>query len=218
MPRNQDPIRKITTSTGEIKYRFVIDMGKRPDDGRDQRCFTFTKYQEARAKRASIIAARQSKTLIKPTKTRFDELAQQWLDSRHDVREVTRLGYEYVLKPVRTEMGHLKVQDLSRTHIEKLIKTFQQRGLSHRSIVYSLGTIKQVLAYGVSTGLLSINAAASVKTPRRQHGDSKPKEVWDPQELLQFRAVADQDEWAAAWRLTLWSPQIRSPGHEVGCS
>jgi hypothetical protein len=105
MPRNQDPIRKITTSTGEIKYRFVIDMGKRPDGGRDQRCFTFTKYQEARAKRASIIAARQSKTLIKPTKTRFDELAQQWLDSRHDVREVTRLGYEYVLKPVRTRDG-----------------------------------------------------------------------------------------------------------------
>jgi integrase len=60
-----------------------------------------------------------------------------------------------------------------------------------------------VLAYGVSTSVLSTNVAASVKAPRRQHSDSKPKEVWDPQELLQFRAVADQDEWAAAWRLTL---------------
>ncbi len=27
--------------------------------------------------------------------------------------------------------------------------------------------------------------------------------VWTPEELLQFRAVADLDEWAAAWRLTL---------------
>jgi integrase len=203
MPRNQDPIRKITTMAGEIKYRFVIDMGKRPDGGRDQRCFTFTKYQEARAERAKIIAARQSKTLIKPAKATFDELAQQWLDSRHDVREVTRLGYEYVLKSVRTELGHLKVQDLSRTHIERLIKTLRQRGLSHRSIVYALGTIKQVLAYGVSTSLLATNVAASVKAPRRAHSDSKPKAVWDPQELLRFRAVADQDDWAAAWRLTL---------------
>jgi hypothetical protein len=100
-------------------------------------------------------------------------------------------------------MGHSKVQDLTRTHIERLIKAFQQRGLSHRSIVYSLGTIRQVLAYGVSTGVLSINVAASVKAPRKQHGESKPKQVWDPQELLQFRAVADQDEWAAAWRFTL---------------
>jgi integrase len=203
MPRNQDPIRKITSSSGEVKYRFVIDMGKRPDGGRDQRCFTFTKYQEARAARAKIIAARQSKTLIKPAKTTFDELAQQWLDSRHDVREVTRLGYEYILKPVRAELGHLKVQDLSRTHVEKLIKAFQQRKQSHRTVVYTLGTIRQVLAYGVSTGLLSINVAASVKAPRKQHGDGKIKQVWDPAELLQFRAVADQDEWAAAWRLTL---------------
>jgi integrase len=27
--------------------------------------------------------------------------------------------------------------------------------------------------------------------------------VWEPAELIKFRAVADQDEWAAAWRLTL---------------
>lgn len=27
--------------------------------------------------------------------------------------------------------------------------------------------------------------------------------VWEPFELIKFRAVADQDDWAAAWRLTL---------------
>src|SRR5207342_2986311 len=97
-----------------------------------------------------------SKSLIKPAKVTFDELAQRWLESRHDVREVTHLGYEYVLKPVRAELGHLKVQDLSRTHIERMIKTLQGRKQSHRTIVYTLGTIKQVLAYGVSTSLLSI--------------------------------------------------------------
>jgi integrase len=37
----------------------------------------------------------------------------------------------------------------------------------------------------------------------KQHGDTKPKIVWEPQELITFRTVADQDEWAAAWRLTL---------------
>jgi integrase len=64
------------------------------------------------------------------------------------------------------------------------------------------------LSYGISSGLLSINVAASVKAPRKQHSkalaDTKPKdEPWTQEELLRFRAVADQHEWAAAWRLTL---------------
>ena len=63
---------------------------------------------------------------------------------------------------------------------------------------------QQVLAYGISEGCLAVNVASSVKAPRKQHGDGKPKIVWGPQELVQFRTVADQDDWAAAWRLTLY--------------
>ena len=29
--RKTDPIKKITTKPREIRYRFIIDMGKRPD-------------------------------------------------------------------------------------------------------------------------------------------------------------------------------------------
>ncbi len=65
-----------------------------------------------------------------------------------------------------------------------------------------------MLGYGISSGLLSINAAAYVKPPRKQHSkaptDTKPKaEPWTEDELRRFRAVADTDEWAACWRLTL---------------
>jgi integrase len=74
--------------------------------------------------------------------------------------------------------------------------------------VYTLGSVRQVPANGISSGLLSVNVAASVKAPRKQHSqavvDARPKdEPWPQEELLQFRAVADQDEWAACWRLTL---------------
>jgi site-specific recombinase XerC len=114
------------------------------------------------------------------------------------------LGYLQVLKPVRAQLGWTKVQDLSRSRIESLIRSLRDdRGLSHRSIVYTLGAIKQILAYGISEGCLAVNVAASVKAPRKQHGDSKPKVIWTPEELIQFRAVTDQDEWAAGWRLTL---------------
>ena len=55
--RKTDPIRKITTRTGETRYRFIIDVGKRPDGKRDQRCFTFQTLKEARAERSKIISA-----------------------------------------------------------------------------------------------------------------------------------------------------------------
>jgi site-specific recombinase XerC len=136
------------------------------------------------------------------------ELCRRWLASRHDVREVTRLGHEQNLKTARKQLRQIKAQDLNRTDIDKLIKHLQERGLSHRSITYPLGAIRQVLAYGISAGLFSVNVAVSVKAPRKQQSkaptDTEPKdEPWTHEELLHFRAVADQDEWAAVWRLTL---------------
>jgi hypothetical protein len=174
--RKTDPIRKITTRTGEVRYRFIIDVGKRPDGKRDQRCFTYPSLREARSARAKIISDRSRGALVKPTRVTFDDLSQRWLDSRHDVREVTRLGYRQVLKPVQSQLGPAKVQDLSRSDIERLIRTLrEERGLSHRSVVYTLGAIRQVLAYGISEGRISVNVAASVKAPRKQHGTASPR-------------------------------------------
>jgi Phage integrase, N-terminal SAM-like domain len=70
-------------------------------------------------------------------KITFEELCQKWLDSRHDVREVTQIGYQQVLKLVRAQIGRTKVQDLTRSRIENVIISLrEERGLSHRSIVY----------------------------------------------------------------------------------
>jgi integrase len=109
---------------------------------------------------------------------------------------------------VRAQLGKEKVQDLTRTDIENVISSLEKRSLSHSSIGHTLGAIKQVLDYGINSGLLSVNVAASVKAPRKQHSkavvDTKPKEEpWTHEELLRFRGVADRDEWAAVWRLTL---------------
>ena len=88
---------------------------------------------------------------------------------------------------------------MSRADIKATIRKLEQRKLSHRAIVYTLGSVRQVLACGISSGLLSVNVAASVEAPRKQHSkamiDTRPKdESWSQQELLQFRAVADQDD------------------------
>jgi integrase len=196
---------------GETQYRLRITVGTRVDHlGKKreiQECYTFKSLAEARGKHDEIRDAKRRKVHVKRESVTFDELCYRWLDSRHDVREVTVLGYRYALKVARELLGQEKVQELDRADVEKVIKTLEKRNLSHRSVGYTLGTIKQVLAYGISSGLLSINVAASVKLPRKQRSkakvDTKAKdEAWSPAELDQFRAVTDQHEWAACWRLT----------------
>jgi hypothetical protein len=44
-----------------------------------------------------------------------------WLLSRHKIRPTTYAGYEYILQPVRSELGQLAVQDLTGRHIDDLI-------------------------------------------------------------------------------------------------
>lgn len=39
--RKSDPIKKITTAAGKTRYRFIVDMPKKADGRRDQRCFTY---------------------------------------------------------------------------------------------------------------------------------------------------------------------------------
>jgi integrase len=205
--RKQDPIRKVTWANGEIRYRFIIDVGEKGGK-RIQECHTYKTMTEARAERSKLLADRSRGKLVKRTSITFDELCTRWLASRHDIREVSVLGYEHRLKEVRAKLGRTRVQDIMRSDVEKIIRSLHDRGLSHRTVQYTLGTIKQVLDYGITEEVVAVNVAASVKVPRKQHStatvDTEPKdEPWTEDELRQFRAVADDHEWAAVWRLTL---------------
>ena len=117
-------ITKITHASGDVRYRLIVSVGKRPGttDKWIQECYPFRTMTEARQKQNEIKNSRDKGTLVKRDNVTFDELCQRWLDSRSDVREVTRLGYQSWLKAVREQLGQAKVQDLTRTDIENVIK------------------------------------------------------------------------------------------------
>lgn len=46
-----DPIKKVTLRSGKTRYRFVIDVGRKPDGRRDQRTYTFDTRKEAKSVR-----------------------------------------------------------------------------------------------------------------------------------------------------------------------
>jgi integrase len=207
-PRDGEPIRVVETRAG-WRYRAVVDVGTGPDGRRKQETKTEGTLKAAREWITATRAAVAQGTYTTRDAVTFDGLCSRWLDSRRDVREVTRLGYIQVLKPVRARLGKRRAQDLRRADMESLVAWLQTeggqrgKGLSHRSIVFTLGAVRQVLAHGVAEGLLPANVAVGVKAPRKQRGDARAAQVWEPPDLLRFREAADRDEWAAGWRLTL---------------
>ncbi len=207
-PKPDEPIRLVETVNG-VRYRAVVSTGHHHDGRRRQATRTLPSLTEARDWVAATKLSVRNGTYIAPDTITFDGLCTRWLASKRDVREVTRSNYENVLKPVRSRLGQRKAQDLRRSDMEALVEWLatdggqRGKGLSRVSIVYTMGRVHQVLAYGVAEGLFAVNVADGVKAPRRKHSDDRDLSVWELDDFLRFKAHADTDEWAAAWRLTL---------------
>lgn len=208
-PRQDEPIRVRPTGSGEVRYRVTLDVGRDFSGKRTQETTTHRTLADARAHVTAVRAQLRAGTYLGRDSTTLDALCGRWIASRLDVREITRLGYQTVLKPVRSHMGRRRVQDLRRSDMDALVSWLatvggeRGRGVGHRTIVMTLGAVRQVFAYAVAEGLIATNPAAGVKAPRKQHSDSRDVAVWSIPELLAFREHADSDEWAAGWRLTL---------------
>jgi integrase len=206
-PREGEPIRLVATATGQ-RYRVVVDTAPK---GAPRRQVTRT-FDTVREARAFVVETRErlaKGTYTAPSRLTLRDLAEDWLRTRRDVREVSLRGYKGVLEPVLGHIGHRPAQSIMRRDVEALVEWMRAeggargRGWSHRSIVYALGALRQVLAYGVADGVLVTNPADGVKAPRLARGDRRTASVWEVADLLAFRAVADRDDMAAAWRLTL---------------
>lgn len=208
-PRPDEPIRLISNKSG-MRYRAVVSTGTHADGKRRQTTHTCGSLTEAREWVAETRRAVRTGQFAAPARVTFSDVADAWLTSHRDVRQVTLRNYGNVLKPARLRIGHRKVQDLSRSDIDGLVSWLageggmRGKGLSRVSVVYTLGRVHQVLAYAVAEGLVLANVAEGVKAPRKRHEEAETETaVWTPDEMLRFRQVADTHEWAAAWRLTL---------------
>ena len=197
-----DPIKKITTGSGETRYRFIIDMGKRPDGKRDQRCFTFRTLKEARAERSRIISDPSRGTLVKPTKLTVGEAIDKWLAGRRNLRPGTARNYRYSLAMVSARLGHVQLQALSKAHLDRMVNELLESGrrsgnvksqsLSPRTVNLALSLLGSVLEDAVKQGTLSRNVAKMVEHPQ-QH--KKEMQTWTAGQAATFLdAVAEVAE------------------------
>lgn len=202
-PKPHEPIREVGT-----RYRVVLDIAPQ---GAKRKQVTRT-FDDLKTARAFVTETRDrigKGTFTAPSKVTLRELSERWLKSRRNIRAKSVNGYADVLRPILARLGDRPAQAINRAEVDDLVDWLATHGgrkgtgYSHRTIVYGLGTLKQVLAYGVKSDVLHTNVAQGVEAPRLKKGDRRIVTPWEPEEYLRFREVADADPLAAVWRLAL---------------
>jgi integrase len=155
-----------------VRYQLTVDTGY-VNGKRKQLRRRYETEQEARKALAEIQGKVSSGTYVQPTTLTVEQACAEWLNSRHKIKPTSAAGYEYVLQPVRSELGDMPVQKLTRRHIDDLIVKLRQGSLersnsrprqpwSARSCNYMLTALRQVLDQLVKDGILIRNVAVLV--------------------------------------------------------
>lgn len=207
-PTYDEPIRRMVGKTGRVSFTAVLRL---PDKAgkMKQRRTTFSTLEQAREWVTQVRAAAKSGHAQPDGRGTVQQLAALWLAKREaeaagtlGIREVTVSGYRSALSSPLSIIGARRVANLTKSDVERLLATLANEGgkakrpLSHRSIVYSLGTLRQVFDYGIDEGWIKVNPAATAKVPKAQGRSvaKAPKAIWSASELIEFRAYVDQEQ------------------------
>lgn len=209
------PIKRVTTKTGQVRFQAALDVNP-PGAPRQAVRRNFDALPEAvKFVDRLRVEINDGRRLARSGMT-LNELAERWLQSKDDVRAVSRDSYRGALKAILHDHGTRPVQSLSWAEVNRWRASWpvtggiRGKGLSRRSIIVRLRLLNSLFKYAIEKEkIIQDNPAAGLKAPKESFADTKRAEkrkldyrVWSPAELMQFVAVADNDEFAACWRLT----------------
>ncbi|GAA3159210.1 hypothetical protein GCM10010521_53960 [Streptomyces rameus] len=197
------PIKKLPpNSRGQVRYRFVVDVGIDPATGRrKQLTRTFATLKEAKAEYARITNRREEGTFVPPNQINVNEWLDQWLAMKaEDLEETTIYNYRVTLDRVRGRLGRIRLQELTEEDVENwmhwALKHGRVRGdkagtpLGVTSVEMSLARLKDALNRAVTRRLVTMNVAQHVTIPRRARKEERKKKQevkpWNVQEIQTF--------------------------------
>jgi integrase len=193
-----------------VRYQLTVDTGY-VNGKRKQLRRRYETEQEARKALAEIQGKVSSGTYVQPTTLTVEQACAEWLNSRHKIKPTSAAGYEYVLQPVRSELGDMPVQKLTRRHIDDLIVKLRQGSLersnsrprkpwSARSCNYMLTALRQVLDQLVKDGILIRNVAVLVD---RVSGKARGAQTFTAKEVAIVLEGIANDRNRHAWHMAL---------------
>lgn len=215
-PRPGEPVYRVETKGGEVRYRVKADAAT-SGGKRRQLTYTATTLDGARDWLAGATRAREAGAAVNLAGETLGQLLDRWLAGKTDVRRITREGYVSSLAPVRERLGSKRVTELTVADVQQLIAWMQREGKRHKrpgveggvpmsanSIKHARTPLQQALDLALVEETVTRNVAKLATWPkvRGQRGLANIVH-WQPDELLAFRDAADQHPLAGAWRLTL---------------
>lgn len=211
-PEWSEPIRRTLTARGAVRYYCSLRVTR---DGKQRQISkTTATLAEARAWVAEVRegnrdAQRRGENFEDSSGLTVAQVCERWLQAREKevgtrggVRKVSVSGYRSALASLLVEVGHRPARDLTPGQIEAVLRKLATTGglrgrpLSHRSLVYGLGALRQVYAHAMRERWVKANPADAARAPRASHDDDKAPQVlrWSPDDVRTFRAHVDAQQ------------------------
>lgn len=224
MPRGSDPIKRVILPSGEVRYRFSVDVGLKAktvggvpvlgSDGkpvmvRDQRTHSFEKRKDAVDKRSSLLADKARGNMVAASKKTLSRHLDEWLAGRR-LKRRTLGNYRDALKPVYENLGEIALQKLTKANVDKLVSRQLAEGrrvnrpgtpLSPSTVRLMLTVLTTALDAAMKEGLVLRNVAKLVDRPAVKKKEMK---TWTAEQAGKFLAEVAGDRLAVAWAMSLY--------------
>jgi integrase len=127
----------------------------------------------------------------------------EWLDRRErdGLRDSTVAAYRrYVRRDLVPALGHLRLRDLRRHDVDRLLQELGKDGRGVTTIRLVHAVLSSSLSAALQLELVQQNVASNVALPRR---DAKKVRVWQPQEVSRFLELAESHRLGALFDLVV---------------
>ncbi|MGH3556003.1 MAG: tyrosine-type recombinase/integrase [Mycobacterium sp.] len=193
-----------------VRYQLTVDVGE-VGGARKRLRKRYATEKDAREALDAVRGEVAKGTYVQPSELTLEQACADWLVSRHRLKPTSAKGYEWILIPVRAELGHIAVQNLTRRNVDELVRALRAGGTkgssgrsrrpwSARSCNYMLGALSQVLDQLVRDGALVRNVVTHVD---RVPGRPKKFATYTPQQVETVLKSIAGDRNRHAWHLGL---------------
>ena len=127
------------------------------------------------------------------TPTSFNDLAEQWLSTRRDLKSSTRVSYQIkITNQLGPSIGHIEATELGVDDLTALTLRMEETNYAPRTIRDALTIAKTILDFGQRRGLLSANPARLLSARERPRITRYRARVLAPNEIAALLGAAHE--------------------------
>lgn len=197
-----------------ITWYATVELSRDPTTGkRRQKHVSGPTRKACEAEIARLIDRDERGEVTTAARISVADYLEQWLAAvKKTIKPSTLANYRNKMETlVVPYIGHLQLGRLTPLHVQALITTLNDRGLSTTTVHHAYTIFSTSLNQAVKWGLVTRNVCKAVDPPRKARPEMK---TWTREEVAAFLARSERDPLEAFWRLALTTGMRR--GELVG--